>query len=89
MIEKWLPAALKNSENPFYEILLEEADKHKFKSHRNVVYGKGVFRFELGNKVFRALDRSCNELREEGNVERVIAKMALGGQSAPVYVNNV
>lgn len=27
MIEKWLPASLKNSENPFYEILLEEADK--------------------------------------------------------------
>jgi len=35
-MERWLPASLKNSDNPFYEVLLEEADKiiEKFLNER-------------------------------------------------------
>ena len=40
-------------------------------------------------QVFRTLDRTCYQLREEGNVQSVIEEVLLTGYTSAINVNNV
>ena len=69
--------------------LFEKADRHFLQADESVIGFQFMRCFELRKQVIGALDRSRDELREEGNEKRIPAKMTFCLDFSAVNVNNV
>ena len=69
--------------------LLEKSDEHHANALAGIVAVETVILAELRNKIFGSFDGTCNELREERNVQRVISEMTFGCYISPVHVYDI